>query len=229
MLGGFLKAKDHFLFLLFSFFCFVACESYPKDPNNTLERAKEDKLKIGAIHAPPWVHVEGEKVTGVEADIAEGFAKKINTEIKWVIGSESELMLLLEAYELHMVIGGFTRESPWTQQVGITNPYTEEKIVVGAPGGILIPDDIEGQEVGVRKSYVIAAYVKRNKGEPVMLDSLTFREYSGLVAGYENSLKRLNFNIADWVLTTEEHVIAIPRGENHFLVTFERYLNEIGY
>lgn len=224
-----LRITNYILHFLFPVFCFVACESYPKDPNNTLEKAKQAQLRIGAMHAPPWVIIEGNTVTGTEAEIVQGFAQKIQTDIDWIIGSESELMSLLEAYELHIVIGGLTTASPWKQQVALTNPYSEVKIMVGAPQDMPIPDNIKGKEVGVRKNSVIAVYVKQNKGKPVLLDSTALREYDGLIADDEHRLQQLPVKIADWSLATEKHVMAVPKGENHFLVTLEKYLNETGY
>ena len=208
-------------------FFLSGCESYPNDPKNSLEEAKAKKLRVGFIEAPPWIWVEDGEVKGIEAEIVKGFAENINTEVEWIKGTEEELMPLLEAFELHLVVGGLTQSTPWKKHVGLTGPYKKEKVVVCNTNGDEIPKEIEDHPVGVKKGSAIGAYVKKKNGIPVFQDSL--QTYQGLVAVYEYELDAFDCSASQLSIHTERHVIAVPKGENNLLMTLEEYLNGAGY
>lgn len=113
----------------------AGCDAYPNDPKHSLKEAREKKLRVGYMQAPPWINMEDGEVKGIEAEIMKGFAEKIGTEIEWIEGTEEELMSLLEAYELHMVAGGINRATPCKKHVGLTNPYKKEKVFICSTNG----------------------------------------------------------------------------------------------
>jgi len=71
------------------------------------------------------------------------FAGTLQTQVEWVVGGEQPLIAALERGELQLVIGGFTSETPWTEQAAITKPYADtkdpegkrKKLVMAAPMG----------------------------------------------------------------------------------------------
>lgn len=91
----------------------------------------------------------------------------------------------------------------------------------------MVPEEIEGHKVGVKKGSAVGAYVKKKKGIPVYLESL--QEYQGLIALYENEFPKFGCSSANPSIKTEEHVIALAKGENNLLMTLEEYLNEAEY
>lgn len=210
-----------FIFLLYFL---LSCESYPKDPNETLKKAREEKLRVGVMHAPPWAVVADGAVKGIEAEIIKGFAQEIQTEIEWVKGTEEELMPLLQEHELHLVIGGVTNSTPWKKHVGLTNPYKKEKVLICNTSGTALPEDIKNHKVGVKKSSAVGAYVKKKKATPVFLDSL--QGYNGLIAIYESDLKKFGCNPSELEVHTAKHVIAVPKGENNFLMNGNESFNK---
>ena len=54
------------LFLILFFLILQACESYPNDPENSLEEARGDTLRVGVIEAPPWIEFENGEISGIE-------------------------------------------------------------------------------------------------------------------------------------------------------------------
>lgn len=71
---------------------FVACE-IPRDPEGTLDRATGGTITVGAIEAEPWVVVEDDEPRdGVEVALVERFAVSIDADVRWVVGSEEELL-----------------------------------------------------------------------------------------------------------------------------------------
>ena len=210
------------------FYLFIAgCDAYPNDPNHSLQEARGDTLRVGLMEAPPWVILKNGEVAGIEAELVKGFARTIDAEVEWVKGTEEELMPLLENFELHLVVGGITKSTPWKKHVALTGAYLKEKVLICNTKGGDLPEEVEDLEIGVRKGSAIGAYVKKKGGIPVFLDSL--EAYRGLIAGYDDELRKMGCIPSDLSIKTEKHVIALPRGENNLLMTLEEYLHEAGY
>ena len=117
-----------------------ACDHYPKDLRNFLEKARGGTLLVGYTENPPWVMKSEKGLEGIEVAIVRGFAKSINAEIEWVEKNEQTLLRELEHHNLHLVIAGLTHDPPWKQRVGITNAYVEyqnQKHIIAVPPGEL--------------------------------------------------------------------------------------------
>jgi polar amino acid transport system substrate-binding protein len=110
---------------------FVAC-GIPRDPEGTLDRATGGTITVGAIEAEPWVVVEGDEPRdGIEVELVERLAAAIDADVRWVIGSEEELLSALELGELDLVVGGLTATNPWSGKVTFTRPYVTRLEDVG--------------------------------------------------------------------------------------------------
>lgn len=156
----------------------VGCDNFPKDPRGSFEKAKASDLRVGVINDVPWAHSDGQSAAGWDAGIVKGFAEKHYMLVKWVPGAEHDLIPALEEGELHMLIGGITKDSPLKDLVGLSNPYCKEEIVIRGLGG---NSDIQNREVGVKTASGLGAYVKKKHGIPVYVDSLQL--FPGPVAG----------------------------------------------
>lgn len=121
------------ILILFVLFC-QSC-TYPQDPENSFEEAQSNRLLVGLIDNPPFVQVAKDSFSGSEVQKLKNFAKAHNLEIKFIPGTESELVEKLENYELHIVAGGFTRQTIWKQKAGYTTPYDREDHVFLIPKG----------------------------------------------------------------------------------------------
>jgi polar amino acid transport system substrate-binding protein len=117
--------KHCLLFLLLA--GLTACDSYPKDPDNTLEKIRNGKLRVGYSENPPWVVKTAGAPTGIEPKLITAFAKTQQARIEWVHDSEQDLIALLKKKELHLVVGGLLHTSPWSQQVSLTRPYLKKE------------------------------------------------------------------------------------------------------
>lgn len=105
---------------------------YPRDPEDTLLRATDGVLVVGASAHAPHVEVsDSGEVSGPEADIVTGYAESIGAEVEWVEGAESELMEKIKLGELDVVIGGLASDAPWSTHAAFTRPYG---VTVGEDG-----------------------------------------------------------------------------------------------
>lgn len=96
----------------------AGCESYPRDPHDTLaEIEREGVLWVGVSAHPPWTLVDGRRVGGVEVDLADDLAKDMGVEGRWLVMSESQLIDALQHGEIDLAIAGFTTLTPWKRHV----------------------------------------------------------------------------------------------------------------
>lgn len=68
-------------------------------------------------------------------ELITGYAQQIDAQVRWVPGSESELMGLMEDHEIDLIIGGFDENTPWSSEAAPSRPYETPE---GAPGRIVL-------------------------------------------------------------------------------------------
>lgn len=101
------------------FLLLAGCGNYPRDADDMTSIAVERGMRVGASHDPPWVVVDADGgVTGPEAELVLRFAQAHGYRLAWATGGHESLMRQLERAELHGVIGGHDRDSPWRPKVG---------------------------------------------------------------------------------------------------------------
>lgn len=207
------------------FFCFLTgCNNYPRDPNDSLQQAQTHGLKVGASESTPWIEFTDGEIAGTEAELVEKFAKSINAEVEWIKGSEGSLMKMLKANELHLVVGGITKETPWSNHVAITKPYTTQHYLVCSTSGHPLPKDLQNQQIAVARGSPLSAQIRERGGIAEQLNSLS--GFRGLIAvpAYERDFYPCGKE--SLFLSPSKHVIALPMGENALLMALEKYLNE---
>lgn len=112
----------------------------PRDPERTLERIRATgELRAGAVSNPPYVVTSSSGVSGPEVATVEAFAAAHGAGVTWVVGAEEDLVERLERFELDVVVGGITEESPRAKKVGATLPLYEatsgkRHVILTAPG-----------------------------------------------------------------------------------------------
>lgn len=107
--------------------CLTSCV-FPKDPENSFEEARKDKLLVGVVENPPFTKVEDSAFAGREVEMLRKFAQKEGLQVSFKEGSESELVKQLEEFKTHVVIGGITKKTIWKKKAGTTVPYDKEHV-----------------------------------------------------------------------------------------------------
>jgi polar amino acid transport system substrate-binding protein len=195
----------------------------PRDPHGTLDRVRGGTLRAGLIEHPPWASSEAGEPSGVEVELLEGLAEDLDAEVRWTTGTESELIDALELGELDAVVGGLTADAPWSSKAAFTAPYLETRVVVGVPLGDPTAIDLEGMEVAVERGSPAAGLLRAAGAVPVEVDDLTAA--GGAAAVDEWLLDDLGLRASDENLDEREHVLALPLGENAWLVEVEEFLH----
>lgn len=115
----------------------VSC-GLPRDPHKTLVHARGRTLTIGISEDPPYVVRHGEEATGLEADVIRGFARRLGARIEWKWGAQEKQLDDLHHFQLDLVGGGLTADTPWKSKVAVTRPFAElagKQHVLAVPPG----------------------------------------------------------------------------------------------
>jgi len=120
-----MKIQDGFLLVLLS--ALLSCDTFPKDPDNTLEKVRNGQLLVGYSENPPWVIKSKPAPTGLEAELIKTFARDLQANIVWQNDTEEDLFEKLEKKELHLVIGGFTDKNSAKSKISFTRPYLKKE------------------------------------------------------------------------------------------------------
>jgi polar amino acid transport system substrate-binding protein len=201
----------------------AACAGLPRDPEGTLRRVRGGRLRVGLVEHAPWVvRTEGEPA-GVEAELVRRLAAEVGAQPEWHWGGEQQHMEALERFELDLVVGGITDQTPWSKYVGLTGPYFEERYVVGFPPSQEPSKSLKGLTVAVRSADPLAYYVEKESASVVRVEDL--RGAAGPVAAAEWELEALGLKPGGRELHKEKHVVAVPPGENGWMKHIEEFLD----
>jgi polar amino acid transport system substrate-binding protein len=201
---------------------------YPRDPEGTLDGVEGGTMAVGVIDDPPWAEFRDGNPGGVEPTLIRTFAEELNAEIEWIDGSESALVAAMTGYQLDVIIGGLDRGSPWAKEVALTRPYIDTNVEIGVPPGVELPDDLGGEEIWVEASSEAAALLKQEEEDaiPVFFEDLGEIEGPALLDGYD--IDAIGYERSSYILRDHEHAMAVPQGENAFLVELEHFLLDRG-
>ena len=105
----------------------TACgNSFPADPEGTLDRVTGGTLWVGASANGEWVILpDGGEPQGSEPHLVRAFAASLGAEIEWSDGTEHVLAEALKHGELDLVVGGLNDKTPWEKDAGLTRAYAE--------------------------------------------------------------------------------------------------------
>jgi polar amino acid transport system substrate-binding protein len=196
----------------------------PRDPEGTLDRVRGGTLRVGISQSEPWTRLVGGRPSGVEVRLVERFAAELGATVRWVDGSEADVVAALEVRELDLVVAGLTADTPWQAKAAITRGYATTRVVVAVPAGQPVPEDVAGLRVAVEDGTEAAGILKeKTDAVPVRVPDVAQVKDSPVVVD-DWLLDLLGLRDTGVHLHKSEHVMAAPLGENAFLARLERFL-----
>lgn len=196
---------------------------YPRDPNDTLDRVlATDRVRVAAVDHVPWVIVDGNNVPrGAEVDLIEAFARDLGATVEWRRAPAFEALDALERGDVDLAVGGFTNRAVTAHKgASHTYAYFTEALIVASEPGLAIPQRLDGQRVYVAPDLMADSLVRDQDGVPVSEKTASVR----LLAVPEWLARARALEPTSIVLRRDEHVIAVPKGENAWVVRLERFL-----
>jgi len=200
---------------------------FPKDAERTLDKVTYGTLLVGFTNAAPWVYPSSTGAQGIEAAIVDSFATTLHAKVEWIEGTEEQLYKALRRGEIDILVGGITDKTPWKEEIGLTKPYIETAVVIAQAASQALNNQhpsVEGQPVAVMKGTDEGYYVRKKKGRPFYTTQLPVSKMFSV--GYDWQVQDWKMQNTGIVLKKESHVIAVPPGENAFLLALDKYLFE---
>jgi polar amino acid transport system substrate-binding protein len=222
-----LMGQRRFLFFVFALIALVSAScDFPHDPRGTLDKVQNGTMRVGIVNHDPWTRTEEGRASGVEVELLRDFAGELGTEVVFVQGTVPELLEAARQGEVDVVAGGFTDTSPGLsegKEAGITSPYLMTRFVVGVPPGRPTFDDLSGRRIAVERIDGTAALLKEEGAIPVPVEDLSSANMP--IVAYPWQLEEWGFEPTGIELPEEKHIMAVPLGENGWLVRLERFLH----
>lgn len=110
----------------------------PSDPDGTLDAVQGGVLHAGVSPNGEWVRVEGAGVSGTDVDRLRAFARSLDAEVEFTVGSEEALVRGLKDGDLDVVAAGITDTTPWKSDAGVSRPYAEATLADGTRASIVM-------------------------------------------------------------------------------------------
>jgi polar amino acid transport system substrate-binding protein len=192
----------------------------PRDANGTLDRVRGGTLRVGLVEHAPWAVRAEEGPAGVDVRLIEALAAELGAEVEWRWGTLTEHFHAVEHRELDLVAGGVPRLWAHRAGVGYTRTYYVDSVVVATAAGGGMPR-LRDARVAVEPGTPAAAALRKAGAEPVPLEPEA-RPPAAAVHAWEAA--RLGLAPTEHLLHRERRVLAIPPGENGWLVRIERYM-----
>ena len=200
----------------------AAC-GLPRDPESTLRRVEGGTLHVGVSAHEPWVVLGDGEPAGVEVELVKLFAEEVGAEIEWVEGEVEELAAAVHVREIDLLVAGLTSRSKISSEASLTHPYVTTQVVIAAPPEDEL-DDVAGIEVAVEEATEEAGLLAKTDAVPVRVEDVA--DASGPVVVESYLLDDLGLVDSGVQLSETDHVMAVPHGENAWLVRLERFLLE---
>lgn len=197
--------------------------SYPRDPDHTLQTVlATNRMRVVAVEHPPWVVIgAGGMPTGAEVELVEAFASELGAKIEWREAVAFRALEALEQGDADLAVGGFTREAVEAHAVtGHTYSYFTETLLVAAEPGTLLPRHLSGDKVYAAPELMAEGLIEDEGGTPIS----QMTENVELVALPDWRLPERDLVITGIELRRNEHVMAIPKGENAWLLRLDHFL-----
>jgi polar amino acid transport system substrate-binding protein len=226
MQKGVFSGQRYFLVFVFAVVVLISagCD-FPRDPRGTLDKVQNGTMRVGIVYHDPWTRIEEGGASGVEVELLKTFAEELGAEVSYVPGTTPELLEAAKQGEVDVLIGGFTGTSPGVsegKEASVTGTYLTTRFVVGVPPGRPAFDDPSGRRIAVERIGGTAALLKEEGAVPVAVDDLSSADMP--IVAYPWQLEEWGFELTGVELPEDEHVMAVPLGENGWLLALERFL-----
>lgn len=192
---------------------------------------------------PPYESVdENNKVVGIDADIAQVVADKLNMELEIINMDFDALIPALGAGQIDFAMAGMTADPERAEQVDFSIPYATgiQAIIVQEGSDITTVDDLKDKKVGVQTGTTGDQYCSGDLGEDhvqrfesgiVATQALVNGQIDAVVIDNEPAKAYVEANeglkILDTQYTVEDYAAAIAKGNTEMYDKINGVLEEL--
>ena len=129
----------------------------------------EDGKLIMATNAsfPPYEYYDGDKIVGIDAEIAELIAKKLGLELEIADVEFNSIIPGVQSKKYDMGMAGMTVTDERKEKVSFSDSYATgvQVVIVAENSEIKSIDDLEGKKIGVQEATTGDIYASDDYGE----------------------------------------------------------------
>lgn len=116
---------------------------------------------------PPYEYYEGEKIIGIDAEIAQAIADKLGLELKIEDMEFDSIITAVQQGKADMGLAGMTVTPEREENVNFSNTYATgiQSVIVTEDSDIASPDDLAGKKIGVQLSTTGDIYATDDYGD----------------------------------------------------------------
>ena len=148
--------------------CLVGCGGSDSKDDNKLETVTEGKLTMATnAEFPPYEFYEGEKVVGIDAEVAEKIAEKLGLELEIADVSFDSIIPGVQSGKYDMGMAGMTVTDERKRSVNFSDSYATgiQSVIVKEDSKITSIDDLKGKKIGVQTATTGDIYASDDYGE----------------------------------------------------------------
>lgn len=119
---------------------------------------------------PPYEYMEGDKIVGIDAEIAQAIADKLGMTLKITDMEFDSILAAVQSGKADIGMAAMTVTDERKQSVNFSTIYATGKqvIIVKEDSAIASPDDLKGKKIGVQLSTTGDIYCTDDYGEEAM-------------------------------------------------------------
>lgn len=141
-------------------------------PSASVSAPAEKKTLVMATNAtfPPYEYMEGDKIIGIDAEIAQAIADKLGMELKITDMEFDSILAAVQTGKADMGMAGMTVTDERKQSVNFSSVYATGKqvIIVKEASKITGPKDLKDKKIGVQISTTGDIYCTGDYGDKAM-------------------------------------------------------------
>lgn len=187
---------------------------------------------------PPYEFYDGDKIVGIDAEIAAAVADELGLELKVEDMAFDSIIAAVTSGKADIGLAGMTVTEDRKKNVDFSDTYaTATQVIIVKDGSeVASPDDLEGKKIGVQlgttgdiyaadiegadverfnKGFEAVQSLLQDKIDAVIIDQLPAKEFVAASDG---------LSILDEAFTEEEYAIAVKKGNTELLEKINKAL-----
>ncbi|MGN0114556.1 MAG: basic amino acid ABC transporter substrate-binding protein [Acutalibacteraceae bacterium] len=181
--------------------------------------SKKETLTMGTNAAfPPYEYYDGDKIVGIDAEVAQLIADKLNMELVIKDMEFEGIIGAVQAGSIDMGMAGMTVNDERKKSVDFTDSYAKgiQVVIVKEDSTIKSTDDLKGKKIGVQSSTTGDIYATDDFGEE------NVKRYQNGAAAVEAMLS----GVVDAVIIDNEPAKAFVKANAGTKILETEYANE---
>ena len=220
--------------------CFAACGGNDADTNDGTE--KEVLTMCTNATFPPYEYYDGDKIIGIDAEIAQAIADKLGMELVIEDMEFNSIISYVNANDNAFGMAGMTVTEDRKKTVDFTTSYAKgiQSVIVKADSDIKSIDDLAGKKIGVQLSTTGDIYAtddfgadfvtQYNKATDCVL-GLTKGDVDAVIIDNAPAKVFVQQNeglvLLDAAYADEDYAIAVKKGDAELLEKLDTAITEL--